>query len=36
LIPAVSHRLLGRGENFLRGIEVRETLRQQDRSLSNA
>src|SRR6185503_16324557 len=33
LIPAVSHRLLGRGENFLRWIKVREPLRQQDRSL---
>src|SRR6185436_4248247 len=33
LIPPVSHRLLGRGENFLRWIKVREPLRQQDRSL---
>src|SRR5690349_25089917 len=33
LIPSVSHRLLGRGENFLRWIEVREPLRQQDRAL---
>src|SRR5689334_7704138 len=33
LIPPVSHCLLGRGENFLRRIEVREALRQQDRSL---
>ena len=33
LIPPASHRLLGGGKNFLRRIEVRETLSQQDRSL---
>src|SRR5688572_11444330 len=33
LIPSASHRLLRRGENFLRWIEVREALRQHDRSL---
>src|SRR4029079_16336151 len=33
LIPPVAHRFLGRGENFMWWIEVRESLRQQDRSL---
>jgi len=33
LIPSASHRLLGRGENFLRRVEIRKSLRQQDRSL---
>ena len=33
LITSVSHRHLGGGENFLRWIEVRESLRQEDRSL---
>src|SRR5688572_20392121 len=33
LIPSASHGLLGRGENLLRRVEIREPLRQQDRSL---
>ena len=33
LISSTSHRFFGRDENFLRGFEVREPLRQQDCSL---
>ena len=30
---SASHRFLGRGEDLLRRVEIRESLRQQDRSL---
>ena len=30
---SASHRFLGRGEDLLRSVEIRESLRQQDRSL---